>query len=357
MTLYEARGDFQLNVEMLRRGGLGRLFEAFARLKAQLEGEGLFAAERKRDLPRLPRCIGIVSSPQAAALRDVLAALRRRAPHVPVVLYPTPVQGEAAAQQIATALATASSRGECDVILLCRGGGSIEDLWSFNEEAVARAIVASGVPVVCGVGHETDVTIADFAADLRAATPTAAAEIASAGWYAATGELASLQQGLQQSIRAALDSRMQRLDLAQRGLLHPGERLSRLEQQVARQHTKIAALMQQRIATSAAGIARMHLRLSRARPDPGRIANRLALIEPSLRSSLMRLLDRRTHDLKRLQASMTALSPAATLSRGYGIVRDAAGNIVRDSAQLKRGDHVQLALARGSAEADITATD
>ena len=176
VTLYAPRGDYQLSVEAIRRAGVGNLYEAFLRLKAQLTQEGLFDPERKRALPVFPKTVGIVTSPQAAALRDILTALRRRAPHVNVILYPTPVQGDGAGNKIAQAIATAADRAECDVLLVCRGGGSIEDLWAFNEEIVARTIAHSPIPVIAGIGHETDFTIADFAADLRAATPTAAAE-------------------------------------------------------------------------------------------------------------------------------------------------------------------------------------
>ena len=179
VTMYEPRGEVQLNVEAVRRTGQGRLYEAFLRLKAQLESEGLFAPERKRPLPAHPRAIGIVTSLQAAALRDVLTTLARRAPHIPVIVYPAPVQGAGSAEKLVAAVETANARREVDVLLVCRGGGSIEDLWSFNDEALARAIAASELPVVSGVGHETDFTIADFAADVRAPTPTGAAELAS----------------------------------------------------------------------------------------------------------------------------------------------------------------------------------
>ncbi len=185
VTLYEARGDYQLNVEALRPAGIGNLFEAFNRLKARLAAEGLFDPDQRRPLPRFPRAVGIVTSLQAAALRDVLVTLRRRAPHLPVVLYPAPVQGADAAARLVAAVRDAGRRAPqdgIDLLLLVRGGGSIEDLWSFNDEALARALRACPLPVVCGVGHETDFTIADFAADLRAPTPTGAAEIASAGW-------------------------------------------------------------------------------------------------------------------------------------------------------------------------------
>ena len=178
VTLYGARGDYQINVEAIRRAGVGALFDAFLRLKDKLGAQGWFDQDRKRPLPLFARSIGIVTSPQAAALRDILTALKRRAPHVRVVLYPAPVQGQGAAERIANAIATASHRAEVDVLLVCRGGGSIEDLWSFNEEIVAHAIGNCSMPVIAGIGHETDFTIADFTADLRAATPTAAAELA-----------------------------------------------------------------------------------------------------------------------------------------------------------------------------------
>ncbi|HAN54975.1 MAG TPA: exodeoxyribonuclease VII large subunit, partial [Betaproteobacteria bacterium] len=176
-TLYEPRGEFQLQVDTLRRAGLGALFEAFEALKLKLGSEGLFNADKKRGLPVFPRCVGIITSPQAAALHDVLTTLQRRMPSLPVVLYPTQVQGRDAAAQIVAALHAAYQRAECDVLIVCRGGGSIEDLWSFNDENVARAIAASPIPVVSAIGHETDFTIADFVADLRAPTPTAAAEL------------------------------------------------------------------------------------------------------------------------------------------------------------------------------------
>ena len=187
VTLYGARGDYQINVEAIRRAGVGALYEAFLRLKDKLTAQGLFDQDRKRAMPMFTRSVGIVTSPQAAALRDVLTALQRRAPHLRIVLYPAPVQGQGAALKIADAIAVASHRAEVDVLLVVRGGGSIEDLWSFNEEVVARAIAGCSVPVISGVGHETDFTIADFAADMRAATPTAAAELAAtprADWRA-----------------------------------------------------------------------------------------------------------------------------------------------------------------------------
>src|SRR6266436_5965572 len=218
VTMYEPRGDFQLNVETMRRAGRGALFEAFVRLREKLEKEGLFEAEKKRRLPPFPRTVGVVTSRDAAALRDVLTTLKRRDPSVAVVLFPVKVQGEGAAEEIAAALGTAGRRGECDVLLLVRGGGSIEDLWAFNEEIVARAVRACSVPVVVGVGHESDFTIADFAADLRAATPTAAAELAAPDRQGLLDLLRQRQVRMQQLARAMLRARAQRLDYAVRAI-------------------------------------------------------------------------------------------------------------------------------------------
>src|SRR6476661_5396354 len=221
VTLYAPRGDYQLNVEAIRRAGLGNLYEAFLRLKEKLAAEGLFDPARKRPVPVFARRIGIVTSPQAAALRDVLTTLRRRAPHVDLVLYPTPVQGDGAAQKIAQAIATASLRAECDVLLLCRGGGSMEDLWSFNHEAVARAIAGCTMPVISGVGHETDFTIADFAADLRAPTPTAAAEMAAAPRADWLASLEGTAREMQRVMRRRLSDTSQSLDWLSHRLVSP----------------------------------------------------------------------------------------------------------------------------------------
>ena len=249
VTLYEPRGNFQLVVEEIRKAGLGALFEAFEKLKARLQAEGLFEPARKRPLPPFPRAIGIVTSPQAAALRDVLTTLRRRAPMTPVIVYPAQVQGEYAAAQLMRAIREANARAECDVLILCRGGGSLEDLWCFNEEALARVIVASALPVVSGVGHETDFSIADFVADLRAPTPTAAAVAASPDREALHSEVAAhrrrlvrdirriaathrqdrdvLARRLVRDMRRILETRGQRLDALARRLLTPAERLAR----------------------------------------------------------------------------------------------------------------------------------
>ncbi|MBL8384780.1 MAG: exodeoxyribonuclease VII large subunit, partial [Burkholderiales bacterium] len=248
-SFYEARGEFQLTVESVRRAGAGALFEAFLRLKDKLAREGLFDAARKRPLPEFPRAIGVVTSTAAAALHDVLTTLGRRAPMVPVVIYPAPVQGDGAAARLAQAVATASARAEVDVLIVCRGGGSIEDLWSFNDEGLARAIAACRMPVVAGVGHETDFTIADFAADVRAATPTAAAEAASPARDVLAARLAAVARGLARSVRDGLARRRQRLDYAVRDLQAPAERLAAARRRLAGAAAALAT-------TGAAGPAR-----------------------------------------------------------------------------------------------------
>src|SRR3990167_1289591 len=225
VTLYEPRGDFQLGVETMRRAGLGALFEAFVRLRDRLQREGMFDPEKKRALPAFPRRIGVVTSLDAAALRDVLTTLARRNPAIDVVIYPSPVQGEGAAEKIAAAIERAGGRGECDVLILARGGGSLEDLWAFNDERLAQVIRACPVPVVTGIGHETDFTIADLAADSRAPTPTAAAELVSPSRAALLERVGTCVERLHRRVSRDTESRMQLLDHLQRRLVHPGRRL------------------------------------------------------------------------------------------------------------------------------------
>ena len=329
VTLYEARGEFQLTVESLRRAGLGRLYEAYLRLKEQLTAEGLFADERKRVLPRFPRRIGIITSPRAAALRDVVVTLGRRAPQLPIILYPTLVQGTEAASQIAAAIQTAAARNECDLLLVVRGGGSLEDLWSFNEEIVARAIAACPIPVIAGVGHETDITIADLAADRRAATPTAAAELASAGWFEAAAEIAGLASALRNAMRTNLERRMQRVDLLARRLVHPAERLAHSKQHLAHLASRLAGAGERLAARRQQRLAELRLRLARARPN----------------------LEQRRTRLERAAAGLAALNPQAALARGYALVRTPDGQLVRSHQQLAAGMLLDLRFAEGGAEA------
>ncbi|CAG4883866.1 Exodeoxyribonuclease 7 large subunit [Georgfuchsia toluolica] len=356
VSVYEARGDFQLNVEAMRRGGLGRLYEVFAKLRAKLEGEGLFAAERKRALPVFPRALGIVTSLQAAALRDIVAACRRRAPHLPLIIFPTPVQGDGAAEQIAQAINAASTTGCCDVLLVARGGGSIEDLWPFNEEVVTRAIAACAIPVISGVGHETDTTIADFVADHRAATPTAAAELATTGWFAAMSELDQLRNELQRHLRRQIEARMQRVDTLSRRLLHPRQRLERIAMANAYLRMRLDAAMRGKLTHHAGNLATMQLRLQRQRPNVALAHSTLAASAQRFVQALHASLGQPRHRLDNAADALKLLDPNATLARGYCIVRDTEGKLVIDSGKLRPGDEVALQFASGDADAQIIRT-
>jgi exodeoxyribonuclease VII large subunit len=309
VTLYEPRGRFQLTVEFMRPSGLGPLYERFVELKARLEREGLFDPAAKRPLPAYPRVIGVLTSLKAAALHDVVTTLARRNPAAGVVVYPTPVQGEGAARRVAATLSLASRRAECDVLLLVRGGGSIEDLWPFNEESVARAIRASRIPVVVGVGHESDFTIADFAADRRAPTPTAAAELASPLRAELLARIEALGRRIAREARRRLEYGMQAVDGLSRRLVHPGERLRVTSQHVAHLHARLDLCFERRL----------HALGSR---------------------------------LERAGASLASLDPAAVLARGYSITRGADGALVRDAASVREGERLHTTLARGWIESE-----
>ena len=353
VTLYEARGDFQLNVEAARKAGVGNLYEQFLRLKEKLEREGFFDSAVKRPLPVFPRCIGIVTSLQAAAMRDVLTTLERRAPHVRVVLYTTPVQGEGASQQIANAIRCAGDRRECDVLIVCRGGGSIEDLWAFNDEAVARAIRACSIPVVCGVGHETDFTIADFAADQRAPTPTAAAELAAPARSALMVGLIDYRTALKRQIRQGQSQRNQHLDWLAHRLQHPAQHLAREREMLQNFQRRLDHGLAQASTRARVVLDRLGRRLLMARPDTNRLARRLEAIAPRLHGEWQQLLNAKSADLARIAASLTHLNPNAVLERGYSIVTDASGEILRDSRSLEPNDQISVCFHRGRAEATV----
>jgi len=355
VTLYGARGDYQINVEAIRRAGVGSLFEAFLRLKEKLEAAGLFHPERKRPLPVFPRTVGIVTSPQAAALRDVLTALQRRAPHVQVVLYPTPVQGQGAGEKIAAAIDTASLRNDCDVLIVCRGGGSIEDLWAFNDEDVAYAVANCRMPVISGVGHETDFTICDFAADLRAATPTAAAELAvtpRADWVA---ELRAQVIDLRRAMRRMGSEATQTLDNYSHRLLSPAA-------QIRQQRLKLQALASTLTHANRAPLAqaryqmqRLADRLASQAPDVSAERTRLANFQHRATLALGTQLSQRRDALAAWSSQLALLNPQRTLERGYAIVTDAEGGIVRSPAQLKAQRKITVRVAEGRAELELAA--
>jgi len=353
VTLYEGRGEFQLSVEALRRAGIGRLYELFVRLREKLAAEGLFDAARKRAIPRYPRRVGIVTSPQAAALRDVVAAFARRAPHVELIVYPTLVQGAEAPAAIVAALETAHARAECDLLLIVRGGGSIDDLWAFNDEAVARALAVSPAPTIAGVGHETDTTIVDHVADLRAPTPTAAAELASAGWFDAATESAALADALRRAMDREIATRAQAVDRLALRLIHPARRLEAGRERLTALVRHLTAAGQRQLAARRATLAALELRLAQARPDVAAQRQRLDRLAQRLRQALDGRTTRARDRLARCAGALAALSPAATLERGYSIARDASGAIVRDAARLETGARLRLQFARGAAGAVI----
>ena len=356
VTLYEARGDFQLNVENARQAGTGNLYEEFLRRKARLDAEGLFAPEHKRDLPAFPRRIGLITSPQAAALRDVLTTLRRRAPQVGVVLYPTPVQGAGAAREIVAALRMAGERKECDLLILCRGGGSLEDLWEFNDEALARAIRACPLPVISGVGHETDFTLADFAADCRAPTPTAAAELAAPARDTLLDTLAAQRRQLQRQWQSALQGRQQALDLLALRLVHPAEQIARQRRQLDHLAHRLGGALAQTCARRRQALGALGQRLTVARPQTERAARRLDALAHRLDAAGHQALDERRANLARFAAALAHLNPQAVLERGYSLVTDEHGVIVRDSRTLEPNARIAVCFRHGRAEATVVAT-
>lgn len=341
LGVYEQRGDLQLVVESLQRAGQGALFEQFLRLKARLEAEGLFDAARKRPLPALPRGIGLVTSLGAAALHDVVTALRRRLPHIPVVLVPALVQGAGAAPSLLSALsklyllaqtgqglqADLTQNNPIDVILLVRGGGSIEDLWAFNDEQLARAIVQSPVPLVTGVGHETDFTIADFCADLRAPTPTAAAELVAPPREVWLGALTLLAERLDRSVQRHLDRRQQRLDQLAARLGRPSGLAARQQQQLAqwaqRMHHAVLLKLQQ-------------------------LAQSQKALKVDLTTVLQRSLVQRAQRLERAALRLQLLNPRLVLQRGYALLTDDQGVAITSVQQAPVGALLRATLADGT---------
>ncbi|MBL8375177.1 exodeoxyribonuclease VII large subunit [Accumulibacter sp.] len=355
VTLYEARGDFQLNVETARRAGVGNLYEQFLRVKERLEREGLFDSAGKRPLPAFPRRVGIVTSAQAAALRDVLSTLRRRASQVAIVLYPTAVQGDSAASQIAEAIRNAGERRECEVLIVCRGGGSIEDLWAFNDEVVARAIRACPMPVISGIGHETDFTIADFAADQRAPTPTAAAELAAPERSALVARLAASQFALRRHVEQQINQRGQQLDWLAHRLQHPAQYLAHHREGLRNLQRRLGSGLLKAGTRARTTLADLTRRLLLTRPDSARHAGRLQALAPRLHGPFHQMLHGKSSDLARLASGLAHLNPAAVLARGYSIVTSAQGQIVSRSTMLEPGEHIAVFFQKGRADAAVLA--
>ena len=361
VSIYPARGELQLICEHLEPAGEGALLRAFEQLKARLAAEGLFDDQRKRPLPAVPRGVGVITSASGAALQDILAALARRFPLTRVFLYPVPVQGAEAAPAIVRALAELPQRAPAaDVIILARGGGSLEDLWAFNEETVARAIRACALPVVSGVGHEIDFTIADFAADLRAPTPTAAAELVSPDirdWMRAVDDLdASLTEAVSQSLRDA-ESALAQLQ-ARLTLLHPGRRLQDAAQRLDELQLRLTQAQRNDGLRARARWHYLQSRLLAAQPAAAirMTRERADALQARLQAALRVRLQTQTAALGAAESLLRSLSPLAVLDRGYAIVRNAAGEVVSDAATLRPGETLALQLARGGVDAEVRNT-
>ena len=309
--LYEARGEYQLNIEQIRHAGAGLLSEAFNQLKEKLLKEGLFDVSRKKSIPQFPKSIGVITSPSGAAIEDILITLKRRSPHIPIIIYPSLVQGKEAPLAIVRAIETANAREECDVLILARGGGSIEDLWAFNEEIVARAIVASKIPTITGVGHETDSTIADFVSDLRAPTPTGAAELVTSHTFELIKTIQAYKNQLNKLMAGLIREVVQKIDYLEKRLVSP-------RQQMQRQKEQIYQYIQR--------------------------------INQSMKNVVIQY---RLH-IDKLKLNLDHLSPHAVLSRGYSIITDVDGQIVNNVTQLKLDDKIHIQLNHGQADANIS---
>lgn len=309
--LYEARGEYQLNIELIRHAGAGLLSEAFNQLKEKLLKEGLFEPSRKKSIPQFPKSIGVITSPTGAAIEDILITLKRRSPHIPIFIYPSLVQGKEAPSAIVKAIETANTRMECDVLILARGGGSIEDLWAFNEEIVARAIVASKIPTITGVGHETDTTIADFVSDLRAPTPTGAAELVTSHTVELIKTIQAYKNQLNKMMASVIRELMQKIDYLEKRLISPRQQIQRQKEQIHQYIQRINQSMKN------------------------------AMIQYRL-------------NIDKLKLNLDHLSPHAVLSRGYSIITNVNGQIVNNVNQLKLDDKIHIQLNHGQADANIS---
>jgi exodeoxyribonuclease VII large subunit len=360
ISVYEPRGDYQFIAEHLEEAGVGALKREFERLKAKLAAEGLFALERKRSLPRFPRRIGVITSPSGAAVRDVLHILARRFPPASVLIYPTPVQGAAAIASIVSAIELASARAECDVLIVARGGGSLEDLWAFNDEHVARAICRSTIPVVSGVGHEVDFTIADFVADARAPTPSSAAELVAPDRNACLEALSRTIERLTACMRRELRSVTTRLEGAglRLKLAHPGVRLAQQEQRLDDLEQRLAGAVKAALNNDRSRVSEMFTRLVHQSPEHtvreyrlkhGALANRLE-------NALKQRISRAEHRFNLALRTLDTVSPLATLRRGFAVVKRAdQGTVITDADSVTVGEEIEAHLAHGQLRARVIA--
>ena len=359
VSLYEPRGDYQLIVEHIEEAGDGALRRAFEALKHKLAAEGLFDAAHKQTLPLLPHAIGIITSPTGAAIRDIITVLRRRFAAIPVIIYPVSVQGNNAKHDIAKAISLANERNECDVLIIGRGGGSLEDLWAFNEEIVARAIFASTLPIISAVGHETDITIADFVADHRAATPSAAAEHASPDQQEWLARFQYLENHLQLQLTRKLNQKTQTLDWLNRRLQqqHPGQKLLRNNQRLDELEIRLKQALQRKIDRHQQELATKMAKLGQYNPTITihNYKQKHEHLSQRLISVMQHKLTTLNQSLITSSQTLHAVSPLATLNRGYAwVIKQPNGELINSTQQLKLGDIVETKLAEGSFISEIT---
>lgn len=357
VTLYDPRGDYQIIVESMQPAGEGLLQQKYEQLKAALQAQGLFDQQFKKPLPSPAHCVGVITSKTGAALHDILQVLKRRDPSLPVVIYPTAVQGDDAPGQIVRAIERANARQECDVLIVGRGGGSLEDLWGFNDERVARAIFASQIPVVSAVGHETDVTIADFVADLRAPTPSAAAEIVSRNQLELLRQIQSVQQRLEMAMDFFIANRTRRFTQLNHRLQqqHPQLRLARQQTVLEKLRQRMRFALDNQLKQAVQRNGRLAQRLNQQNPQPRilRAQTRIQQLEYRLAENLRARLSETRERFGNAVTHLEAVSPLSTLARGYSVTTAADGNVLKQARQVKTGDTLTTRLADGWVESEV----
>jgi len=349
VSLYERRGDYQLIVSQLELAGSGALQVAFEKLKTKLNQEGLFNKDHKKPIPKLPQCIGVITSPTGAAIRDILKILKRRFASIPVIIYPSLVQGDLAATQIVKAIKLANQRKDCDVLIVGRGGGSLEDLWAFNEEIVARAIFASDIPIVSAVGHEIDTTISDYVADERAATPSAAAELVSPNTSDLMNQLNTFSHRLIYSTKNQLKQQQLTIDSLQKQLQHPKNRLQQQTQQLDMSSQRLQHLLRESVAQKFNRLIQLKSNIEKLNPMSAiqLKESKISSYQQQLEQSMQHYLQQKQHYIKNRASELNTISPLNTLKRGYSIVIQTNGKVITDSKNVNIGDEITTRLAKG----------
>ncbi len=351
VSLYEARGDFQLIVDSMEDAGVGALQRAYEELKNKLQTQGLFDQQHKKPLPEIPRCAGIITSATGAALHDILNVLKRRFPSLPIIIYPAQVQGEQAPEQLIHALNQAQEHAVCDVLIIGRGGGSIEDLWAFNNEPLARAIYQCSIPIISSVGHEVDFTICDFVADVRAATPSAAAELISPDQIEWINRLSGIENRFKQLIDQKVSSYQQQLQWLQKRLKHPGRALEEISQRIDELSTRMEQSLKVQLQFRREKLLTLSARLEQHSPAHLLTlkTDQLNYLHQRLQQSLQSYIEQRQHKLASLIREMDAYSPLTTLGRGYTLVKNEHNELIKSGSQLKAGQKLQLFFAEDQA--------